>query len=83
MRIKTTACIIAMALSANTAFAGGLSPAITETPVTETEVAAAAPSINPTYIVVGVLAALLVAAAVGEDDEPVRRVRLEQVQDPR
>ena len=79
MRTKTIATAAAIALAANTAFAGGLSPALTETPVVETEVVAAAPSVNPTYIVVGVLAALLIAAAVSDDDETTGRPTTGQI----
>lgn len=81
MRTKTIAAAAAIALAANTAFAGGLSPALTETPVMETEVVAAAPSVNPTYIVVGVLAALLIAAAVSDDDETTGRPTTGQIGD--
>jgi len=63
----------ALAVSANTAFAGGLSPEIIEATQTDNEIVATAPSIDPAYIVVGVLAVLLIAAAVGngDDDEEV------------
>lgn len=71
MFTKTTACAAAIALSATTAFAGGLSPEIVEAVPMEEVVAPAGPSINPTYIVVGVLAALLIAAAVSDDDDEV------------
>jgi len=73
MPTKTTLFAAALALSANTAFAGGLSPEIIEADTTDNAVAAAAPSIDPAYIVVGVLAVLLIAAAVGngDDDEEV------------
>ena len=50
--------------------AGGLSPEITEAPVMITqEPAPAGSSISPTYVVLGVLAALLIAAAVADDDD--------------
>lgn len=76
MTKKTTLFAAALAVSASTAFAGGLSPEIIEAPQAEDEMAAATPSINPTYIVVGVLAALLIAAAVdNDDDEPELRPR--------
>ncbi|MFO8126148.1 hypothetical protein [Yoonia sp.] len=68
MPIKTTAIAAVLALTATTAFAGGLSPAITETPLVEDEIVAATPSIDPAYIVVGVVAALLIAASVGNDN---------------
>lgn len=67
MPIKTTAIAAVLALTATTAFAGGLSPAITETSLVEDEIVAATPSIDPAYIVVGVVAALLIAASVSSD----------------
>ena len=73
MNVKTTLLASVVAICANAAFAGGLSPEIIESPVMEDEMMApAGSSINPAYIVVGVLAALLIAAAVSdnEDDEP-------------
>jgi len=83
MRTKTIASAAAIALAANTAFAGGLSPALTETQVVDSEIVAAAPSVNPTYIVVGVLAALLIAAAASDDDdEPTKGRRAEPGQLP-
>ena len=70
MFTKTTALAAAIAVSASSAFAGGLSPEIVETPVMEEVMAApAGPSIDPTYIVIGVIAALLIATAVGDDDD--------------
>ena len=54
-----TAAIVAVS---STAFAGGLSSEI---------MAPAASSINPSYIVPGVLAALLIAAAIADDEAPV------------
>ena len=67
---KTTACAAVIALCATTALAGGLSPEIVEAPVVEEAMAApAGTSINPAFIVVGVLAALLIASQVGDDDE--------------
>ena len=70
MFTKTTALAAAIAVSASSAFAGGLSPEIVETPVMEEVMAApAGPSIDPTYIVIGVIAALLIATAVGDDEE--------------
>lgn len=73
MSIKTTLCAAVIALSANTAFAGGLSPVIVEAPAMEQELVAANPSINPAFIVVGIVAALLIVSTVGNDssDEPV------------
>jgi len=67
MLTKTTALAAAIAFTASTAFAGGLSPEIVETPVMEEPaVVPAGSSIDPTYIVVGVIAALLIAAAVSD-----------------
>lgn len=68
--MKTLTIAAAIAALSTSAFAGGLSPEVVEAPV----VAAEAPpepgsSINPTLVVVGVLAALLIASAVAEDDE--------------
>ena len=67
---KATAYAAVFALCATTAFAGGLSPEIVEAPVVEEAMAApAGSSINPAFIVVGVLAALLIASQVGDDDD--------------
>jgi len=66
---KTTTFAAAIALSATSAFAGGLSPEIVETPVMEEPVMApAGSSINPAYIVVGIIAVLLIAANSGSDN---------------
>ena len=65
---QVAALAAATALCASTAFAGGLSPEITESAPTE-EAAAPGSSINPAFIVVGVVALLLIAATVGDDDE--------------
>ncbi len=60
----------AMIASGSMVQAGGLSPEITEAPVMMTqEPAPAGSSISPTYVVLGVLAALLIAAAVADDDD--------------
>ena len=70
MITKSAALAAAIAVSASSAFAGGLSPEIVETPVMEeVMVAPAGPSIDRTYIVIGVIAALLIATAVGDDEE--------------
>ncbi|MGJ8586657.1 MAG: hypothetical protein ACSHXW_00755 [Yoonia sp.] len=61
-----TALAAATALCASTAFAGGLSPEIIE--AAPAEPAPAAASVNPTYIVLGVVALLLIAAAIDDDD---------------
>jgi len=67
---KLTAFAAAFALTASSALAGGLSPEIIES---SPEEVVASPSVNPAYIVVGVLAALLIIAAVssgdGDDDD--------------
>ncbi|WP_342068650.1 hypothetical protein [Yoonia algicola] len=68
-----TAFAAATALCASTAFAGGLSPEIIESAPAEPAPAAAS-SINPTFIVLGVVALLLIASAGGDDDgeeEPI------------
>jgi hypothetical protein len=69
---KLTAFAAAFALTASSALAGGLSPEIIES--SPEEVVSPSPSVNPAYIVVGVLAALLIVAAVnggddGDDDD--------------
>jgi len=71
MRVLTHTIVAgALIASGSMVQAGGLSPEITETPVMITqEPAPAGSSISPTYIVLGVLAALLIAAAVAEDDD--------------
>lgn len=72
MRLTTTlAAAAALAVSGVAATAGGMADEIMEAPVVVAEPAPAGSSISPTYIVLGVLAALLIAAAVAEeDDEP-------------
>ncbi|MBQ2260056.1 MAG: hypothetical protein II336_01660 [Loktanella sp.] len=60
-KVFATAAVVA-ALS-TTAFAGGLAPEVMEAPVVVAEPAPAGSSINPAFIVVGILAALLIAAA--------------------
>ena len=67
MFIKTTACAAAIALSTTSTFAGGLSPEIVEAVPVE-KAATPAFSINPTYIVLGVVALILIASAGGDDD---------------
>ena len=52
----------AIAGFATAATAGGLAPEVVTPPVVVTEPAPATSSINPAFIVVGVLAALLLAA---------------------
>lgn len=71
MRLTTTfAAAAALAVSGFAAQAGGLSDEVMEAPVVavEPEPAPAGTSLSPTIIIVGVLAALLIAAAVNADD---------------
>ena len=69
MRLTTTlAAAAALAVSGVAASAGGLADEIMETPVVVAEPAPATSSISPTYVVLGVLAALLIAAAAAEDN---------------
>ncbi len=69
MRIMTTVIASAALLASTTAHAGGLSnevmeaPVIVEEPMMEPE-----SSINPVYIIVGILAALLLASSLSEDE---------------
>jgi len=76
MRItKVIATATAIAALSTSAFAGGLSDQIMEAPVVvEEEMAPATPSVSPTIIVVGILAALLLASNLdSDDDEEIRR----------
>lgn len=68
MRITTTvAAAASIAVLSTSAFAGGMAPEVMEPPVVmEEPMAEPASSVSPTYIVLGVLAALLIAAAVNE-----------------
>ncbi len=70
MRLTTTlAAAAALTISGFAANAGGLAPEVMEAPVVVVEEPApAGSSINSTYVIVGVLAALLIAAAVNESD---------------
>jgi len=70
MRLTTTlAAAAALAVTGFAANAGGLAPEVMEAPVVVVdEPAPAGSSINSTYVIVGVLAALLIAAAVNEAD---------------
>ncbi len=69
MRLTTTlAAAAAIAVSGVAANAGGMSPEVMEAPVVIVEEPApAGSSINSTYVIIGVLAALLIAAAVNAD----------------
>lgn len=66
---KTLVAAAALAVSGFAANAGGLAPEVMEAPVVvvEEEMAPKGSSINSTYIIVGVLAALLIAAAVNAE----------------
>lgn len=69
MRILTTlTAATAIAGFTTAAMAGGLSPEIMEAPVVAEEVAPAGSSINPAFVVVGVLAALLIASSGSSSD---------------
>ncbi|MBR2655362.1 MAG: hypothetical protein IKD58_02535 [Loktanella sp.] len=64
MRIlKTLTAAAALAAFTTAASAGGMAPEVMEAPVAAPAPAPAGSSINPAFIVVGVLAALLIAAA--------------------
>lgn len=66
MRITTTlAAAATLAVVSTSAFAGGVAPVVIE-PVEVME-APKTSSVSPTYIVFGVVAALLIAAAASED----------------
>jgi len=72
MRISTTlTAAVAITAFATSSIAGGLSDEIMEAPVevVEDNVAPAGTSVNPTFVILGVLAALLIAAAVADDDD--------------
>jgi hypothetical protein len=70
MRTFTTlTAAAALAAFTTAATAGGLSPEVMEAPVVAVEPAPAGSSINPVFIVVGVLAALLIAASLSDDEE--------------
>ena len=71
MRLTTTlAAATAIAVSGVAATAGGMAEPVMDKPVVMADPvpAPAASSISPTYVVVGVLAALLIAAAVAEEE---------------
>jgi hypothetical protein len=69
MRITTTvAAAASIAVLSTSAFAGGMAPEVMEPPVVVEPMAEPTSSVSPTYIVLGVLAALLIAAAVSESD---------------
>ncbi len=70
MRLTTTlAAAAALAVTGFAAHAGNPEPAVMDAPVVVVEEPApAGSSINSTYVIVGILAALLIAAAVNEAD---------------
>ena len=69
MRITTTvAAAASIAVLSTSAFAGGMAPEVMEPPVVVEPMAEPTSSVSPTYIVLGVLAALLIAAAINESD---------------
>ena len=71
MRKLVTCLAAASLLAANTAFAGGLSDEVMEAPVVVEEpmMEPAGSSVSPTLIVVGILAALLLASSLSEDED--------------
>ncbi len=72
MRItKTLAAAAAIAVLSTSAFAGGMADEVMEAPVVvETTMEPAGSSLSPTLIVIGILAALLLAANMGNDSNP-------------
>ena len=66
---KTLAVAAALAVTGVAATAGGLSNEVMEAPVVMVEPAPATSSVSPTYIVLGVLAALLIAAAAADNND--------------
>ncbi|MEJ6403130.1 hypothetical protein [Yoonia sp. 2307UL14-13] len=71
MRLVTTfAAATALTVAGVAAQAGSLAPEVMEPPVVVVEEPApAGSSINSTFVIVGVLAALLIAAAVNANDD--------------
>lgn len=72
MRFTTIlAAAAALSVSGVAATAGGLSDEVMDAPIVMVEPAPApaASSVSPTYVVLGVLAALLIAAAVAAEDD--------------
>ncbi|EBA10876.1 hypothetical protein [Roseobacter sp. CCS2] len=69
MKFNNIVAMIAATCGVTTAHAGGLSPEIVESSPVDPAPAAAASSVNPAYIVVGILAALLIGAAVSSDND--------------
>lgn len=69
MRLTTTlAASAALAVSGFAANAGGMAPEVMEAPVVVVEEPApAGTSVSPTWVILGVLAVLLIAAAANAD----------------
>jgi hypothetical protein len=68
MRLTTTlAAAAALAVTGFAAHAGNPEPAVMDPPIVVVDEPKGS-SINSTYVIVGVLAALLIAAAVNESD---------------
>jgi hypothetical protein len=66
--VKPLAAAVATVAMTSTAFAGGLSPEIMDPPVAVADQPAPrGTSINPAFVVVGVLAALLIASSLSSD----------------
>ncbi|SFR33912.1 hypothetical protein SAMN04488005_0570 [Yoonia tamlensis] len=66
---KALCAAAALALTSTAAFAGGVAPAVMEAPVVEVMEAPATSSVSPAFIVIGVLAALLIASQLTDDDD--------------
>ena len=80
MRIfKTIITATTVAAFATASVAGGLSDQIMEAPVAieEEMMAAPAPSIDPTWIVLGIFGLLVLSASASGDDEPEKEGRLD------
>ena len=68
--VTMLAAVAARTTFASNSMAGGLADEIMEAPVeAEDTMAPAGTSISPTFVILGILAALLIAAAVAEDDD--------------
>ncbi len=69
---KTLAAAAAIAVLSTSAFAGGMADEVMEAPVVVEEpmMEPAGSSLSPTLIVIGILAALLLAANMGNDSNP-------------
>ncbi|SFR55567.1 hypothetical protein SAMN04488005_2850 [Yoonia tamlensis] len=71
MRLTTTlAAAAALAVSAVSAQAGGMTAPVMDAPVeVAAEPAPAGSSVNSAFIVIGVIAALLIASQLGDDED--------------